>query len=122
MSREYRFLPGWKLLLCCQREWGGRMTNEGEVPGLRGSGGQLGVDWPPIPLASGAEIAGLKNRSDLALAKFEEADKYAPNWGQPNGAGRYSMQGKRTKRGGNSPSPPDLICRPPTGHASRIQG
>jgi Flp pilus assembly protein TadD len=23
-----------------------------------------------------------KNRSDLALAKFEEADKYAPNWGR----------------------------------------
>jgi len=22
-----------------------------------------------------------KNRSDLALAKFAEADKYAPNWG-----------------------------------------
>jgi len=24
----------------------------------------------------------LKNRSDLALAKFAEADKYAPNWGR----------------------------------------
>ena len=24
----------------------------------------------------------LKNRSDLALAKFEEANKYAPNWGR----------------------------------------
>ena len=24
----------------------------------------------------------LKNRSDLALAKFEEAAKYAPNWGR----------------------------------------
>jgi hypothetical protein len=23
-----------------------------------------------------------ENRSDLALAKFEEADKYAPNWGR----------------------------------------
>jgi Flp pilus assembly protein TadD len=23
-----------------------------------------------------------KNRSDLALAKFAEADKYAPNWGR----------------------------------------
>ena len=23
-----------------------------------------------------------KNRSDLALAKFEEAEKYAPNWGR----------------------------------------
>jgi Flp pilus assembly protein TadD len=23
-----------------------------------------------------------KNRSDLALAKFEEANKYAPNWGR----------------------------------------
>ena len=23
-----------------------------------------------------------KNRSDLALAKFEEASKYAPNWGR----------------------------------------
>jgi cytochrome c-type biogenesis protein CcmH/NrfG len=23
-----------------------------------------------------------KNRSDLALAKFEEADKYAPDWGR----------------------------------------
>jgi Flp pilus assembly protein TadD len=23
-----------------------------------------------------------KNRSDLALAKFEEAAKYAPNWGR----------------------------------------
>jgi cytochrome c-type biogenesis protein CcmH/NrfG len=24
----------------------------------------------------------LKNRSDLALAKFQEADKIAPNWGR----------------------------------------
>ena len=24
----------------------------------------------------------LKNRSDLALAKFEEANRYAPNWGR----------------------------------------
>jgi len=24
----------------------------------------------------------LENRSDLALAKFEEADKYAPSWGR----------------------------------------
>ena len=23
-----------------------------------------------------------QNRSDLALAKFEEGDKYAPNWGR----------------------------------------
>ena len=23
-----------------------------------------------------------KNRSDLALAKFDEAEKYAPNWGR----------------------------------------
>jgi Flp pilus assembly protein TadD len=23
-----------------------------------------------------------KNRSDLALAKFEEANRYAPNWGR----------------------------------------
>ncbi len=23
-----------------------------------------------------------RNRSDLALAKFEEANKYAPNWGK----------------------------------------
>jgi tetratricopeptide (TPR) repeat protein len=28
------------------------------------------------------ETLMLKNRSDLALAKFEEADKYAPNWGR----------------------------------------
>jgi hypothetical protein len=26
--------------------------------------------------------ADRKNRSDLALAKFAEADKYAPNWGR----------------------------------------
>jgi Flp pilus assembly protein TadD len=28
------------------------------------------------------EALMLKNRSDLALAKFEEANKYAPNWGR----------------------------------------
>ena len=28
------------------------------------------------------ETLMLKNRSDLALAKFEDANKYAPNWGR----------------------------------------
>jgi tetratricopeptide (TPR) repeat protein len=28
------------------------------------------------------EALMLKNRSDLALAKFEEAHKYTPNWGR----------------------------------------
>ena len=42
-----------------------------------------------MPIADGlkerSDSHGLwmrKNRSDLALAKFAEADKYAPNWGR----------------------------------------
>ena len=34
------------------------------------------------PLEMWGEALIAKNRSDLALAKFEEADKYAPNWGR----------------------------------------
>jgi tetratricopeptide (TPR) repeat protein len=34
------------------------------------------------PLEMWGEALMLKNRSDLALAKFEEANKYAPNWGR----------------------------------------
>jgi tetratricopeptide (TPR) repeat protein len=34
------------------------------------------------PLEMWGETLIAKNRSDLALAKFEEAVKYAPNWGR----------------------------------------
>ena len=34
------------------------------------------------PLEMWGEALIAKNRSDLALAKFEEAAKYAPNWGR----------------------------------------
>jgi tetratricopeptide (TPR) repeat protein len=34
------------------------------------------------PLEMWGEALMLKNRSDLALAKFAEAAKYAPNWGR----------------------------------------
>jgi tetratricopeptide (TPR) repeat protein len=34
------------------------------------------------PLEMWGEALMAKNRSDLALAKFEEAAKYAPNWGR----------------------------------------
>ena len=34
------------------------------------------------PLELWGEALMQKNRSDLALAKFAEADKYAPNWGR----------------------------------------
>jgi tetratricopeptide (TPR) repeat protein len=34
------------------------------------------------PLEMWGEALIAKNRSDLALAKFEEAARYAPNWGR----------------------------------------
>ncbi|HJW40050.1 MAG TPA: hypothetical protein VJ476_02355, partial [Rhizomicrobium sp.] len=34
------------------------------------------------PLEMWGEALIAKNRSDLALAKFEDANKYAPNWGR----------------------------------------
>ena len=34
------------------------------------------------PLEMWGEVLMAMNRSDLALAKFAEADKYAPNWGR----------------------------------------
>jgi hypothetical protein len=34
------------------------------------------------PLEIWGEALVLKNRSDFALAKFEEANKYAPHWGR----------------------------------------
>jgi len=34
------------------------------------------------PLEMWGEALIRKNRSDLALAKFAEAEKYAPNWGR----------------------------------------
>jgi tetratricopeptide (TPR) repeat protein len=34
------------------------------------------------PLEMWGETLILEKRSDLALAKFAEADKYAPNWGR----------------------------------------
>jgi tetratricopeptide (TPR) repeat protein len=34
------------------------------------------------PLAFWGELLIAKNRSDLALKKFDEAAKYAPNWGR----------------------------------------
>ena len=34
------------------------------------------------PLEMWGEALMKKNRSDLALAKFTEAEKYAPNWGR----------------------------------------
>src|SRR5271156_4434244 len=36
----------------------------------------------PIGMCSLWYIQAAKNQSHLALAKFEEADKYAPNWGR----------------------------------------
>ncbi len=35
------------------------------------------------PLEMWGEVMIRRNRSDLALAKFAEADKYAPRWGRP---------------------------------------
>ncbi|MFL6691283.1 MAG: tetratricopeptide repeat protein [Alphaproteobacteria bacterium] len=34
------------------------------------------------PLEMGGEALIAKNRSDLALVQFEEANNYAPNWGR----------------------------------------
>ena len=49
--------------------------------GLTQSANQKGPHFAD-PLEGWGEALMAQNRSDLALAKFEEANKYAPNWGR----------------------------------------
>jgi len=68
------------------------------------------------PLEGWGEALIAKKLPEQALAKFEEADKYAPN-GEgciSNGARRFPAPGARTTPGNNSPSQPGSTFPPPT--------
>ncbi len=66
-------------------DWGARRCCiKGDCDGAIAKFRDANVKGPHFadPLEMWGEALMLKNRSDLALAKFVEADKYAPNWGR----------------------------------------
>ncbi len=60
------------------------------------------------PLEGWGEALMAKNQSHLALAKFAEAEKYAPNWGRLHLKWGEALvyAGKKDEAASSSPAPP----------------
>ncbi|MGH6878795.1 MAG: hypothetical protein ACREHV_15650 [Rhizomicrobium sp.] len=65
-------------------DWGAMLTAKGDFDGVIAKFTLADRKGPHFadPLEMSGEALMLNNRSDLALAKFEDANKYAPNWGR----------------------------------------